>query len=146
MAFINAIFASTQGGDKIILNMPYCFKHETAIMMASCHSVLVANYNSCQFCLDTIKKAIFNKTAQLLLLFFLTILAGAVCHKSVLRKYNKVFSFDFIIFLMKPMNIVPTIRLNIFPWVNYLVVNLIRFSYIVFLRYMGFLVYVLVIY
>jgi hypothetical protein len=88
-------------------------------MMASCHTVLVATYKSYQFCLDAIKKEIDNKTRAVLLLFFLKILAGSAYHKSVLRKYNKVLCFDFIIFFMKPMKILPIIRLSIFSWLNY---------------------------
>src|SRR6185312_12431857 len=42
MAFMNAIFAITEPGDEIILNVPFYFNHEMAIQMAGCTPVRVA--------------------------------------------------------------------------------------------------------
>ena len=62
MAFMNAIFAITQPGDEIILNVPYYFNHEMAITMANCRPVLVNTDENYQLDLTAIARSISPKT------------------------------------------------------------------------------------
>jgi aspartate/methionine/tyrosine aminotransferase len=62
MGFINAILAITNPGDEIILQTPYYFNHEMAIIMASCQPVLVATDSNYQLQPHKIAQAITEKT------------------------------------------------------------------------------------
>ncbi len=62
MAFMNAILAITSPGDEIIIQTPYYFNHEMAIVMASCRPVLVETNQNYQLQPQLIEKAITNKT------------------------------------------------------------------------------------
>lgn len=62
MGFVNAILAITSAGDEVIIQSPYYFNHEMAIIMASCHPVIVATDENYQLNIDAIKKAITDKT------------------------------------------------------------------------------------
>lgn len=62
MAFMNAILAITSPGDEIIIQTPYYFNHEMAIVMASCRPVIVPTNQNYQLQPQLIEKAITNKT------------------------------------------------------------------------------------
>ncbi len=62
MGFMNAILAITNPGDEIIIQTPYYFNHEMAIMMASCRPVLVATNSNYQLQPQAIAQAITEKT------------------------------------------------------------------------------------
>lgn len=62
MAFMNAILAITSPGDEIIIQTPYYFNHEMAIVMASCLPVIVPTNENYQLQPELIEKAITNKT------------------------------------------------------------------------------------
>ncbi len=62
MGFVNAILAITSPGDEIILQTPYYFNHEMAIVMASCRPVTVATDKNYQLRPDAIAQAITDKT------------------------------------------------------------------------------------
>lgn len=62
MGFMNAILAITSPGDEIIIQTPYYFNHEMAIVMASCQPVLVATDENYQLRPNAIAQAISNKT------------------------------------------------------------------------------------
>ena len=89
MAFMNAVLAITNAGDEVILNTPYYFNHEMAIMMANCHPVLVSTDESYQLRPDAIAKAITDKTRAIV-----TISpnnpTGVVYNESALRDVNQL--------------------------------------------------------
>ena len=89
MAFMNAILAITSPGDEIIIQTPYYFNHEMAIVMASCHPILVPTDENYQLCPDAIAKAITEKTRAIV-----TISpnnpTGAVYSEAALRKVNQL--------------------------------------------------------
>lgn len=89
MAFMNAILALTVPGDEIILNTPYYFNHEMAIMMADCHPVLVDTDESYQLQTEAIKAAITERTKAIV-----TISpnnpTGVVYPESTLREVNQI--------------------------------------------------------
>jgi aspartate/methionine/tyrosine aminotransferase len=62
MGFTNAILAITSAGDEVIIQSPYYFNHEMAIVMASCRPVIVETDEKYQLNIDAIKKAITEKT------------------------------------------------------------------------------------
>jgi len=62
MGFTNAILAITSAGDEVIIQSPYYFNHEMAIVMANCQPVIVETDASYQLNIDGIKKAITDKT------------------------------------------------------------------------------------
>jgi aspartate/methionine/tyrosine aminotransferase len=62
MGFINAILAITSAGDEVIIQSPYYFNHEMAIVMANCQPVIVETDANYQLNIDAIKKAITDKT------------------------------------------------------------------------------------
>ena len=62
MAFMHAVFAITEPGDEIILNVPFYFNHEMAIQMAGCTAVGVATDERYQPRLDALRAAITNRT------------------------------------------------------------------------------------
>lgn len=89
MAYMNAILAITSPGDEIILNTPYYFNHEMAIIMAGCHPVLVKTDENYQPRPETIKAAITEKTRAVV-----TISpnnpTGVVYSESLLREINHI--------------------------------------------------------
>lgn len=62
MAFLNAILAVTQPGDEVIIQSPYYFNHEMAIVMAGCQPVVVATDENYQLQLDAIQQAVTERT------------------------------------------------------------------------------------
>lgn len=89
MGFINAILAITNPGDEIILNTPYYFNHEMAIMMAGCHPVLVDTDENYQLRPDAINQAITSKTRAIV-----TVSpnnpTGVVYSQTALRQVNQI--------------------------------------------------------
>lgn len=87
MAFQHAVFAITEPGDEIILNVPFYFNHEMAIQMAGCTAVRVATDEHYQLRLDALHRAITDRTRAIV-----TISpnnpSGAVLHESALREVN----------------------------------------------------------
>jgi aspartate/methionine/tyrosine aminotransferase len=89
MAFMNAVLAITEPGDEIILNVPYYFNHEMAIMMASCKAVLVATDEDYQLRPDALESVITSKTRAIV-----TVSpnnpTGAVYAENALRAVNEI--------------------------------------------------------
>ncbi len=89
MGFMNAILAITSPGDEIILQTPYYFNHEMAIMMASCEPILVDTDEQYQLRPEAIKQAITEKTKAVV-----TISpnnpTGAVYSEKALREVNEI--------------------------------------------------------
>lgn len=89
MAFMNAILAITSPGDEIILQTPYYFNHEMAIVMANCCPILVDTDENYQLRPEAIAQAITEKTKAIV-----TISpnnpTGAVYAEESLRKVNQI--------------------------------------------------------
>jgi aspartate/methionine/tyrosine aminotransferase len=89
MGFMNAVLAITSPGDEIILQTPYYFNHEMAIVMASCRPVLVATDENYQLRPDAIAQAITERTRAVV-----TISpnnpTGAVYPEAALREVNEI--------------------------------------------------------
>jgi aspartate/methionine/tyrosine aminotransferase len=89
MAFMNALLAITDQGDEIILNIPYYFNHEMAIVMANCQPILVGTDENYQICPDAIEAAITAKTRAVV-----TISpnnpTGAVYPQPTLKRVNEI--------------------------------------------------------
>lgn len=89
MGFMNAILAITSPGDEIILQTPYYFNHEMAIIMASCRPVLVATDENYQLRPDAIAEAITERTRAVV-----TISpnnpTGVVYSEDVLQEVNQI--------------------------------------------------------
>ncbi|MCU0517612.1 MAG: pyridoxal phosphate-dependent aminotransferase [Oscillatoria sp. Prado101] len=62
MGFMNAVLAITSPGDEIIIQTPYYFNHEMAIVTAGCRPVLVGTDENYQLRPDAIEEAITDKT------------------------------------------------------------------------------------
>ena len=62
MAFMHAVFAVTEPGDDIILNVPFYFNHEMAIQMAGCRVVAVETDERYQPRLDALRAAVTDRT------------------------------------------------------------------------------------
>ncbi len=62
MGFVNAVLALTDPGDEIILNLPYYFNHEMAIVMADCKAVCVPTDENYQLQSDAIERAVTGRT------------------------------------------------------------------------------------
>jgi aspartate/methionine/tyrosine aminotransferase len=62
LAFMNAILAITDPGDEVILQTPYYFNHEMAIVMAGCKPVLVPTDDTYQLQLELIEQALTPRT------------------------------------------------------------------------------------
>lgn len=62
MAFMNAVLAITDPGDEVLLQTPYYFNHEMAIVMAGCRPALVATDENYQLRPDAIRDAITPRT------------------------------------------------------------------------------------
>jgi aspartate/methionine/tyrosine aminotransferase len=91
MAFMHAVFAITEPGDEIILNVPFYFNHEMAIQMAGCTPVRVATDAHYQLRPDALRRAITDRTRAIV-----TVSpnnpSGAVFHESALREVNALCS------------------------------------------------------
>ncbi|MDB9511645.1 pyridoxal phosphate-dependent aminotransferase [Kamptonema animale CS-326] len=89
MGFMNAILAITSPGDEIIIQSPYYFNHEMAVMMADCHPIVVATDENYQLQVSAIAQAITNKTRAIV-----TISpnnpTGAVYPLEALREVNEI--------------------------------------------------------
>ena len=89
MGFMNAVLAITSPGDEIILQTPYYFNHEMAIVMASCRPVVVATDENYQLRPDAIAQAITERTRAIV-----TISpnnpTGAVYPAEALREVNDI--------------------------------------------------------
>jgi aspartate/methionine/tyrosine aminotransferase len=87
MAFMHAVFAITEPGDEIILNVPFYFNHEMAIQMAGCTAVRVATDAHYQLRPDALRRAITDRTRAIV-----TVSpnnpSGAVFHEAALRDVN----------------------------------------------------------
>jgi aspartate/methionine/tyrosine aminotransferase len=62
MAFVNAALAVTDPGDEVILQTPFYFNHDMAIVMAGCRTVAVPTDERYQLRLDAIEAAITPRT------------------------------------------------------------------------------------
>jgi len=89
MGFMNAILAISSPGDEIILQTPYYFNHEMAIIMANCRPVLVSTDAHYQLRPEAIAQAITEKTKAVV-----TISpnnpTGAVYSEEALREVNQI--------------------------------------------------------
>jgi len=89
MGFVNAVLAITDPGDEIILNLPYYFNHEMAVVIADCKAVCVPSDDDYQLQPERIAAAITGRTRAVV-----TISpnnpTGAVYSKSDLRKVNEI--------------------------------------------------------
>src|ERR687885_2701007 len=89
MGFMNAVLAITSPGDEIILQTPYYFNHEMAIVMASCRPVVVSTDENYQLRPDAIAQAITERTRAVV-----TISpnnpTGAVYSEEALREVNQI--------------------------------------------------------
>ena len=62
MAFVNALLATCDEGDEVVLMSPYYFNHEMAVTMAGCRPVLVATDADFQLDLEAVAGAISERT------------------------------------------------------------------------------------
>lgn len=89
LAFMNAILAITDPGDEVILQTPYYFNHEMAVVMAGCRPVLVETDTHYQLCPELLERAITPKTRAIV-----TISpnnpTGAVYPEESLRTVNQI--------------------------------------------------------
>jgi aspartate/methionine/tyrosine aminotransferase len=89
MAFMHAVFAITEPGDEIILNVPFYFNHEMAIQMAGCTAVPVATDDRYQPRIEALGAAITERTRAIV-----TVSpnnpSGAVFGEAVLRGVNEL--------------------------------------------------------
>ncbi len=89
MAFMNAVLATTDPGDEVILQAPYYFNHDMAIAMAGCRSIPVATDFDFQLRPDAIRRAITSRTRAVV-----TISpnnpTGAVYSEASLREVNDI--------------------------------------------------------
>jgi aspartate/methionine/tyrosine aminotransferase len=87
MAFVNAALAVTDPGDEVILQAPFYFNHDMAIVMAGCRTVAVPTDSQYQLRPDAIRSAITSRTRAVV-----TISpnnpSGAVYPESALREVN----------------------------------------------------------
>jgi len=89
MGFVNAVLAITDPGDEIIIQLPYYFNHEMAIVIADCKAVCVPTDDDYQLQPETIAEAITDRTRAVV-----TISpnnpTGAVYRESDLRRVNEI--------------------------------------------------------
>ena len=89
MGFMNAVLAITDPGDEIIIQLPYYFNHEMAIVIADCTAVCVPTDNDYQLQPEIIAAAITERTRAIV-----TISpnnpTGAVYRESDLRQINEI--------------------------------------------------------
>lgn len=89
MGFVNAVLAITDPGDEIILQLPYYFNHEMAVVIADCKAVCVPTDDDYQLQPEAIAGAITKRTRAVV-----TISpnnpTGAVYRESDLRQVNEI--------------------------------------------------------
>ena len=89
MGFLNAVLATTDPGDEVILPLPYYFNQEMALRMLNCIPVFVPTDDHYQLQIDRIEKAISDRTRAVV-----TISpnnpTGAVYSEAVLRQINEL--------------------------------------------------------
>lgn len=89
MGFVNAVLAITDPGDEIILQLPYYFNHEMAVVIADCKAVCVPTDDDYQLQPEAIAAAITKRTRAIV-----TISpnnpTGAVYRESDLRQVNEI--------------------------------------------------------
>jgi aspartate/methionine/tyrosine aminotransferase len=89
MAFLNAVLAVTDPGDEIILQTPFYFNHDMAIVMAGCKTVAVATDARYQLQPDAIRAAITPRTRAIV-----TVSpnnpSGAIYDEASLREINAI--------------------------------------------------------
>jgi aspartate/methionine/tyrosine aminotransferase len=89
MGFMNAVLAITDPGDEIIIQLPYYFNHEMAIVIADCKAVCVPTDDDYQLQPEAIAEAITDRTRAVV-----TISpnnpTGAVYRESDLRRVNEI--------------------------------------------------------
>jgi aspartate/methionine/tyrosine aminotransferase len=89
MAFVNAVLAVTDPGDEVILQAPFYFNHDMAIVMAGCRTVAAPTDDDYQLRLDSIRAAVTPRTRAVV-----TISpnnpSGAVYPESALRDVNRL--------------------------------------------------------
>jgi aspartate/methionine/tyrosine aminotransferase len=87
MGFVNAVLAVADPGDEVILQTPFYFNHEMAIVMAACRPVPVPTDATYQLDLDAIRRAMTPRTRAVV-----TISpnnpTGAVYPEAALREVN----------------------------------------------------------
>jgi aspartate/methionine/tyrosine aminotransferase len=87
MAFMNAVLATTDPGDDVLLQSPFYFNHDMAIVMAGCRTIAVPTDDRYQLRLDAIRDAITPRTRAVV-----TISpnnpSGAVYPETVIRQVN----------------------------------------------------------
>ncbi len=62
LAFVNAVLAIADPGDEVILQAPYYFNHEMAVVLAGCRPVVVPTDSKYQLQADAISSAITPRT------------------------------------------------------------------------------------
>ena len=62
LAFVNAVLAIADPGDEVILQAPYYFNHEMAVVLAGCRPVVVSTDDRYQLKVDAIAGAITPRT------------------------------------------------------------------------------------
>jgi len=89
MAFMHAVFATTEPGDDIVLPLPFYFNHEMAVQMAGCRAVCVPTDAHYQLRLDALLDSLTPRTRAIV-----TISpnnpSGAVLSKESLREVNRI--------------------------------------------------------
>ena len=87
MGFLNAVLAVADPGDEVILQTPYYFNHEMAVVMGNCRPVLVPTGDDYQLQLEKINSAIGPRTKAVV-----TVSpnnpSGAVYPEKALREVN----------------------------------------------------------
>jgi len=87
MAFVNAVLAVTDPGDEVILQAPFYFNHDMAVVLAGCRTVAVPTDRTYQLRLDAIRAALSPRTRAVV-----TISpnnpSGAVYPEPALREVN----------------------------------------------------------
>jgi aspartate/methionine/tyrosine aminotransferase len=87
MAFVNAVLAVTDPGDEVILQAPFYFNHDMAVVLAGCRTIAVPTDSRYQLRLDAIRAALSPRTRAIV-----TISpnnpSGAVYPESALRQVN----------------------------------------------------------
>jgi len=89
MGFVNAVLAVADPGDEVVLQSPFYFNHEMAILMAGCRPVVVPTDDRCQVQPEAVRAAITDRTRAVV-----TISpnnpTGAVYPEPALREVNAI--------------------------------------------------------
>lgn len=87
MGFVNAVLAVADVGDEVVLQSPFYFNHEMAVLMAGCRPVVVPTDDRCRVQPDAVRAAITDRTRAVV-----TISpnnpSGAVYPERTLREIN----------------------------------------------------------